>query len=129
MKWRLYKKNDPNTWPQIDCPMVVYYPFKQYHDSKPVIFIGNWDNDRKQFFTPKKWWDEEMFYYAYIGYVPSSHKAHDVLKCAGDNNCKMGGDDDGYCMYGFCNCEQQLDMREYSIEEKAIWKEFECNEN
>ena len=125
MTWRLYKKDDPNTWPQIDCPMLVYYPYKQYHDSEHIIFMCRWDNDRKQFFTPKKWWGEKELYYAYVGYVPSGHKTHEVVKCMDDNSCEFGWDDDGYCMYDHCECDQQRKMNEYSIEEKAIWKDFE----
>ena len=125
MKWRLYKKDDPNSWPQIECPMVVYCPFRQYHDSEHIIFMCRWDNDRKQFFTPKKWWDEKELYYAYVGYVPSGYKTHEVLKCMNDDDCKIGCDDNGYCMYDFYKCEQQRRVNEYTIEEKAIWKEFE----
>ena len=125
MKWHLYKKDDPNTWPQIDCPMVVYYPVKQYHDSEPVIFIGHWDNDRKQFYTPKKWWDEMELYYAYVAYTPSGYKTCYPIMCTCDN-CPEGYDDNGYCMdyddeYA---CKYKKEVPEYVIEEKAIWKEF-----
>lgn len=123
MKWHLYKKDDPNTWPQIDCPMVVYYPYKQYHDSDNIIFIGHWDNDRKQFFTPKKWWDEKELYYAYVGYVPSGYKTYYPTRCTREDNNRCEYDDDGYCMLeGPCPFSEVVP--EYGIEEKVIWKEF-----
>ena len=124
MKWYLYRKDDPNTWPQIDCPMVVYYPYKQYHDSDDIIFIGRWDNDRKQFFTPKKWWDGKELYYAYVGYVPSGYKTCYSTRCMRENDDRCAYDDDGYCMFDI-SCEFAKEVPEYGIEEKVIWKEFE----
>lgn len=130
MKWHLYKRDDPNTWPQIDCPIVVYYPYKQYNDSEDIIFVCRWNNDRNQFYTPMKWWDKKELYYAYIGYVPSEYETHNVTKCADRNYCRTGCEwlDDGYCLLR-AECEQQRSVNEYSIKEKAIWKEFENDEN
>lgn len=126
MRWHLYKKDNPSTWPKIDCPMVVHWSYKQYNDSDHIIFIGRWDNDKKQFYTPKKWWSEAELYYAYIGYIPSGYKTHHPIICTCDN-CPEGYDDNGYCMdydneYA-CGCKQEIE--EYSIEEKRIWRGFE----
>ena len=127
MNWYLYKKDDPNTWPQIDCPMIVYYPYKQYHDSEEIIFKCKWDSDRKQFYTPKKWWDEKELYYAYVAYVPSGYKTCHPTKCTKGNCCDDGYDDDGYCLDydDNCACGYKKAVAEYSIEAKAIWKEFD----
>ena len=126
MKWHLYKKDDPNTWPQIDCPMVVYYPYKQYYDSADCIILCCWDNDRDCFYTATESWDKRELYYAYIGYVPSGYKTCYPVVCT-CKDCPEGHDDNGYCM-DYDNdyaCGYKKEVPEYGIEEKAIWKEFE----
>lgn len=123
MKWHLYKKYDPNTWPQIDCPMLVclYHP-----NGKMDLWICKWNKDKNWFVRHEvcNFFTNEC-YYAYISYIPNGYKTHEVLKCKDDSNCKIGCEDNGYCMYDFTTCEQQVRKNEYSIEEKAIWKEFE----
>lgn len=126
MNWHLYKKDDLNTWPDIDCPMLVYYPYKQYNDSEDNVFTCHWDNDTKQFYRPTKWLDEKELYYAYIGYVPCGYKTCYCTRCAQADHCEEGYDDNGYCMSDSTfACEHKIDIAEYSIEMKAIWKEFE----
>lgn len=121
MKWHVYKQDDPNTWPQIDCPMVVC--------DKPteVLMICVWDKDLNQFCEERHSWhhDFEECYYAYIGYVPSGYKASYPTKCAYDKYCPNGFDDDGYCMNDRTfACKYKRDATEYWVEKKAIWKEF-----
>ena len=124
MKWHLYKKDDPNTWPKIDCPMVVY---KEYSKDNVTIVVCTWDKKFNKFYENAEhhYYNFSECYYAYIGYVPSGYKTHKVLKCMDDSNCKIGCCDDGYCMYDFCECEQQREINEYEIETMRIWKEFE----
>ena len=130
MTWRLYKRNDPNTWPQIDCPVLVYDSFKQYQDSKENVFICYWDNDRKQFYTPLKWCDKDEYYYTYIAFIPSGYKTVWPIKCTkGRNCCEDGYDDEGYCMADNLECKFGQAVPMYNIEEKSIWREFDCNEN
>lgn len=119
MKWCLYKKDDPNTWPKIDCPMVVYFP-----ESDLLTIDVYWDNE-DQYFADEYGILDFDFYYAYIGHVPCGYKTHKVLKCVDDIACKIGCNDDGYCMYDYYKCEQQREENEYEIEEKRIWKEFD----
>lgn len=124
MKWHLYKPDDFNTYPQIDCPMVVC--FKNRHNdemefhicTKYITGFGMFMfQDGGTYFTE--------CYYAYIGYAPSGYKTHEVLKCTDDSDCKIGCEDNGYCMYDNFECEQQRKVNEYEIEEKRVWKEFE----
>ena len=123
MKWCLYKKDDPNTWPKIDCPLLVYGGAPFYRD---VLDTVDWDNTSKSFV----WQNERVLsfdecYYAYIGHIPCGYKTHKVIKCANDISCTIGCNDDGYCMYDYYKCEQQREENEYEIEEKRIWKEFD----
>ena len=116
MKWNIYKQDDPNTWPKIDCPMLAYLP-----ESGSVSVC--WWNDEDKCFDDTYGILDFDFYYAYIGYVPCGYKTHSVARCANDVGCMIGCADDGYCMYDY-NCEQRTEMNEYEIEEKRIWKEF-----
>jgi hypothetical protein len=122
MKWRLYKKDDPNTWPQIDCPMIVYY------GDKLMSAVYSWDNDKHCFVDDRNIgeWNFEECYYSRITYVPSGHKTTYPTKCMQEWDKRCGFDDDGYCMADRTYaCQYKRDVPEYSIEEKRIWKEFE----
>lgn len=120
MKWHLYKKDDPSTWPQIDCPMLVYFP-----ESGGSLTIDVYWNNEDQYFADEYGILDFDFYYAYIGYVPSGYKELYPTKCTCDKRCKYGFDDDGYCMSDRTfACEYKRDVAEYEIEEKRIWKEF-----
>lgn len=122
MKWHVYKKDDPNTWPQIDCPILIYGGIPFYRELLDTVDWNNasknfvWQNERTLFF--------EECYYAYIGYVPSGYKTLYPTKCTcEDRQCEF--EDDGYCMSDRTfACEYKRDVVEYLIEEKAIWKEF-----
>ena len=124
MKWHVYKKDDPNTWPQIDCPMIVYY------DDKIMSCVYFWNNDKHCFFDDKNIgeWGFEECYYAYIGYVPNGYKTCYPIRCTKENCwCKDGYDDNGYCLDydGDYSCGYKKIVPEYTVEEKRIWKEFE----
>ena len=124
MEWYLYKRDEPNTWPQVDCPIIVYLCNPNGIINLDVCKYNkeqNWfvREERCNFFINK-------CYYAYINYVPSGYKTHYPIICTCDN-CHEGYDDDGYCMdydndYA-CGCKKKI--AEYSIEQKRIWKEFE----
>lgn len=120
MDWKLYKKDDPNTWPQIDCPMIVYW------DGKIMSCVYSWDNDKHCFVDDRVIgnWDFEACYYLRITYVPNGYKTHETIKCGDDSSPRCSGEDDGYCMYDHCECQQQRKVNEYEIEMKRIWKEF-----
>ena len=124
MEWHLYKKDDRNTWPQIDCPIVVYFC-----NSNGIINLDvcKYNKEQNWFIREEKcnFFINEC-YYAYISYVPSGYKTHYPIICTCDN-CSQGFDDNGYCMdYDneyVCGCKKEI--AEYSIEMKRIWKEFD----
>ena len=124
MNWHVYKKEDPNTWPQIDCPMVVHGGVPFYRN---LLDIFKWDNTAKNFiYYDKRVMSVEDCYYAYISHVPSGYKTCHPIICT-CKNCPEGYDDNGYCM-DYDNeyaCGYKQEVSEYSIEEKRIWKEFE----
>jgi hypothetical protein len=122
MKWQLYKKDDPNTWPKIDCPLLVYkgegkYP-KVYQWSPAERAFG--DDHSVCNYNPKE------CYYAYVDWVPCGYKTLYPTKCVCEERCPHGYDDNGYCMSGRTfACKYKRDVAEYSIDYEAIWKEFE----
>lgn len=124
MKWHLYKSEDSNTHPKIDCPMVVYGGAPFYRN---LLDIFKWDNNAKNFiYYDKRVLSVDECYYAYIGYVPSGYKICYPTKCMRERDDRCGFDDDGYCMSDETYaCEHKQNVAEYSIEEKRIWKEFE----
>ena len=117
MNWRVFKRDDPNTWPEIDCKFLVCYDYDQ-------LAVCEWDKTLKCFYDENGFAEYWECYYSYIGYIPNGYKTHKTLHCLNDNNCKIGCDDDGYCLYDFCKCEQQVEVNEYEVETKRIWKEF-----
>lgn len=123
MNWHLYKKDDPNTWPKIDCPMVIYGGAPFYRN---LLDIFKWDNTAKNFiYCDKRVLSVDECYYAYISYVPSGYKTTYPTKCMRDGD-RCTYDDEGYCMADRTYaCHYKRDVPEYSIEEKIIWKEFE----
>ena len=125
MKWHLFKKDDPNTYPEIDCPMLVYAGnFK----GNEMFYICKWGDycDFKEL-DGMSWYFDEC-YYAYIGYVPSGYKVFNPIVCTNKKHGYTCDEyDDGYCIYRDLhpNCKYQKEVNEYGIEVKAIWKEFE----
>ena len=123
MEWHLYKKDDRNTWPKYDCPVLI----ANKHGLWAATYV--WNNIKHCFhnrFTEDNYADIVECYYAYISYVPSGYKTHHPTICTCEN-CPECYDDDGYCMdYDneyVCGCKKEI--AEYSIEMKRIWKEFE----
>lgn len=122
MNWHLYRKDDSNTWPEIDCPMLVYI-----EDS---LVLCHWDTEFECFIPDDS--DAVLCYsdvfeccYVYIGYVPDTYKTYQVKKCNGCFSDWCGSEDDGYCMDEECKCRYQSMENEYEINLKRIWKEFE----
>jgi len=124
MDWKLYKKDDPNTWPEIDCPILVY------DDEMCEFYICKWNQSLGKFVEPRKkilhYWGE--CYYQYIGYVPSGYKEIKVLKCGVSPKTSCQYEDDGYCF----DCPREIQCKHmceefmYIINDnKRIWKEFE----
>lgn len=120
MIWHVFKLDDPETWPEIDCPILVC----QYVADWPETYW--WNKDKHTFENDYR---EKKFgkcFYAYIGYLPYIEKECHPIKCGHENRfCPHGYDDDGYCM---CDedfeCEFKRTMVEYVLGMKRIWKKF-----
>jgi hypothetical protein len=127
MNWHVYKKDDPSTWPEIDCPMLIYNEvWCEFH-------ICKWNNIINRFFEPKEkllhTWKE--CYYKYIGYIPNGYSVSHPVVCGrideeGNELIKCDFWHDGYCENEESVCEYSQVLNNYYIyDEKRIWKEFE----
>ena len=125
MKWHLFRQDDPNTWPQIDCPMVIHTGWLTENEPKPFQLV-RWDKQNEWFKMDSCAVVMTECCYAYINYAPSGYKTSYPVICA-CGNCPEGYDDDGYCMDydNNCDCRYKKEIAEYAIEVKRIWKEFE----
>lgn len=122
MNWHLYKKDDPNTWPEIDCPILVY------DETWCEFYICKWNSELGRFVEPKgkilHCWTE--CYYQYIEYMPNGYEATKVKKCNSFTNARCPYEDDGYCFDSprQTKCKYMVEETEYSINYKRIWEEF-----
>ena len=125
MTWHVYKKDDPTTWPEIDCPMLVY------DEIFGNLYVWKWNNELKKFIDngPEKaiHYIREC-YYQYIGYVPDGYKVYKARKCSvwEERRCQYA--DDGYCfdLPKNVKCKFAKEVNEYWLNDnKRIWKEFE----
>jgi len=128
--WHLYRKDDPNTWPEIDCPMLVC---RWFNDTFYELKIMYWEQDKRQFYyanhsMERYYCEEDELYYLYVGYIPNGYKAIKIKKCGvwSDTRCQYA--DDGYCfdLPRHLNCKHIVEVTEYSLNDnQRIWKEFE----
>lgn len=129
MNWHVYRKDDPNSWPEIDCPMLVYV---KYRAGTEELHVCRFDNRFKQFYgmcNLEVAYHAYAFtecYYQYIGYVPNGYKVLKFDKCMAELQVRCDFDDDGYCMDVNNPCPFRKTVNEYAFNDnKRIWKEFE----
>lgn len=127
MNWHLFRSDDPNTWPEVKCPLLVYDDkFCEFH-------ICDWDHSLSKFVEAKldlgakvaHYWKE--CYYAYIGYVPDGYKVIKTTLCGVYPEKLCEYEDNGYCFD--CpreiHCKYMQEVNEYALNDnKRIWKEF-----
>lgn len=129
MNWHLYRKDDPNTWPEIDCPMdaCIYVT-----DGLYMIKIVYYDISENVFYyiecMERYNVKSDELYYRYIGYIPNGYKTIKSKKCGvyHDRYCQY--QDDGYCfdLPRGITCKHMQEVNEYVLNDNMrIWKEFE----
>ena len=122
MNWHVFKRDDPSTWPEIDCPMLVHC------DLFNTLYVCKWDNDINKFFEEIDYNKRFLHhfkecFYSYIGYLPYIEKECHPAKCKGDKYL-CSEYDDGYCLGDDLGCKCMEVVTEYSLGHKRIWKEF-----
>lgn len=123
MEWHLYKPGDFNTYPQINCPMLVC--FKSHRTGEMELYTCDKYIRGFGFMLKNSGALCTECYYAYIGYVPSGYTTHYTTKCTKEDD-RCAYEDDGYCLNDETYaCEYKRNVAEYSIEKKRIWKELE----
>lgn len=128
MNWHLYRKDDPNTWPEIDCPMLTCRYFSDMFYELKIMY---WDQNNNSLYyienMERRDCYEDELYYQYIGYIPDGYKVIKTTLCGvyPEKLCEYV--DDGYCFD--CpreiHCKHMHEVNEYSLNDnKRIWKEF-----
>ena len=125
MNYKVFKMDNPDTWPELNCPLLVWKPNQEW----PYIF--QWDPREHCFLDDRVTYRPKMCFYKYIGYMPYIKKELHPIQCAYLDEkgngimCPYGFQDDGYCVCddGF-KCEHQYKQTEYALCSKPIWKEY-----
>ena len=116
MNYKVFKIDEPETWPELNCPLLVWKPNIEW----PYIF--QWDPNGRCFIDNRVAYRPKMCFYKYIGHMPYIEKELHPIKCGFDVwDCPHY--DDGYCLYDK-KCEHQKEATEYFLELKRIWKEY-----
>lgn len=116
MEYKVFNFDDPSTYPELNCPLLVFWT----NDDWPVIL--QWDQNGKCFVDDHRSYYPTQCFYKYIGYAPYIQKELHPMKCAFDNR-ECPAYDDGYCMSDG-TCEYQQKTTEYLLGSKPIWKEY-----
>lgn len=115
MYYKVFKMDDPDTWPELNCPLLVWKPNQEW----PYIF--QWDPKEHCFIDDRVTYRPKMCFYKYIGYMPYIERELHPKKCTNKDRCY--DEDDGYCLY-IGECEYQKEVTEYALGSKPIWKEY-----
>ena len=99
MNYKVFKIDNPDTWPELNCPLLVWKPNEEW----PHIF--QWDPNEHCFLNDYDTYYPNKCLYKYIGYMPYIKKTLHPIKCA-FNNWECPHYDDGYCLCNE-NCEYQ----------------------
>lgn len=119
MNWNyhVFKIDDPDTWPNVDCPILVWKP----HNDWPCIY--QWDPRGNCFVDDFDSYYPNKCLYAYIGYMPYIDRELHPAKCKADRYL-CSNYDDGYCFGEDTQCKGIEVVTEYVIECKRIWRQF-----
>ena len=117
MNWKVFRRDDPDTWPQIDCKFLVC-------GDNDTLAVCEWDKVLKCFYDERGFTEYWECFYATIGYLPFIERELRLAKCKGDR-CLCSDYDDGYCLGDDRGCKCMEVVTEYSIGHKRIWKDFE----
>lgn len=116
MNWHVFKRDDPDTWPELDCFFLVCCENDELVTCKWDNILGCFYNDEIGF---AEFW--ECFYVS-VGYLPYIEREVHPMKCMQENTlCEY--DDNGYCLCE-TECQYKREATEYCLSYKRIWKEF-----
>ena len=124
INWKVFNRDDPRTYPQIDCPMIIYKPYASCF----TLDVHYFDNTTEKFYQKEggdgRWYKNySECYYSYITSVPYIEQELHPIKCDMEHKrCEY--EDDGYCL---CDnkCKHQCEITEYALGSTKIWKDFE----
>lgn len=115
MNWHVYDRDNPDTWPELDCYYLIY-------GDNDILAVCSWDPALKCFYDNNGFTEYWECFYVTIGYLPYIERELHPIKCMKESfSCEY--EDDGYCLCE-TECKYGRKSTEYSIGHKRIWKEF-----
>ena len=120
MNWKVFKSDDPETWPKINCLFLICWT----RGKRYKFYNAVWDNEVKCFTHDlrKIIFEVGDIFYVNISYIPYIQKELHPVKCSiNDWGCEFN--DDGYCLNDE-KCGHQKAVTEYMLGAKVICKEF-----
>ena len=116
MRWKVFNFNDHSTWPELNCPLLVFFTNNDW----PCIL--QWDKEGHCFVDEHRSYYPTQCFYKYIGYMPYIERECHPIKCViKEGVCDY--EDDGYCL-NEKKCKHQYKTKEYALGSKPIWKEY-----
>ena len=117
----VFRRDDPSTYPELGCPMLVYIEDKKGNYS---LSIRTWNKKEKAFnkfggctyIIPTS---DEACFYEYITHVPYIEKELHPTKCS-KNLPRCVHYDDGYCLSENKKCKSAKVVTEYMLGLKHI---------
>ena len=115
MKWNVFNRNDEETWPTLNCPILV----SKSTNSFPQVY--QWDKNNNLFINNNEVYKPHICFYQYITHLPYIAQESYVMKCKiYDTRCDY--EDDGYCLNKE-QCKYKQKTTEYLLSYKSYFKE------
>ena len=116
MNWHVFNRDNPDTWPKLDCKFLVC------GDNEELV-VCKWDKALKCFYDDKGFAEYWECFYVTIGYLPYIKRELCSPKCMREYPPYCEYEDDGYCLCGV-ECPYKIEVMEYCLGDKCVWKEF-----
>ena len=116
MKYNVFKIDDQDTWPTLNCPILVWRKNYEY----PMIY--QWDPIEHCFLNDYDTYYPNKCIYSYIGYRPYVVKETNPIQCA-CHDWRCPSYDDGYCLQDE-ECKYQKEILECMMGLKPIYKKY-----
>ena len=125
MNWHVFKRDDPSTYPESDCPMLLY---TENESGRFTLSVRYWNKEENAFWSLKgcTWFippSDWTCFYTYITHLPYIEKELHPVKCS-KNKPRCAHYDDGYCL-AETGCKSAKVVTEYMIGLKRTPEENE----
>ena len=116
MRWNVFNINDKETWPRINCPILV----SKSVDAFPQVY--QWDKNNNIFINNNEVYEPDFCFYKYITRLPYIAQTTYPIECKIYNE-RCDYYDDGYCLNKE-ECKYKHKKAEYLLSYKYCGKEY-----